>query len=246
MYPAQRVAQPVRRPHDDGLVSHLHGAGVGHRSHLRPRRHPIELQERQVGRGLGGHDSRRDRLTPEELHRDLVHAVHDVGRRHHLAVRRDQHARPGLGEARLAPRLHVPPAGPDHDHRRHHFLEHLAHGLGAGRSGRPEEQATDHGRGERQARGPPIPRSQLSHRCPPLRSTFEPIVPDPRQVGKIEATPTSAGNSLKYRSPRPLRRSDTTARFATGGGAPAKCGGAALLSCRQVLAATRMLEHQYA
>ena len=128
---AQRVAQAVRRPHDDDLVAHVHRAGVGHRGHLRARRHPVELQQGQIGRRLGGHHARRHRVAPDELHRDLVHGVHHVRRRHHLAVRRDEDAGAGLGKARLPRGRHVPAAGADHRDRRRHLLEHLPDGLGA-------------------------------------------------------------------------------------------------------------------
>ena len=67
--------------------------------------------KRQIGRRLGGHDARRHRVAPEELHRDLVHGVHHVRRRHHLAVRRDEDARAGLERSASAPRPSRPARG---------------------------------------------------------------------------------------------------------------------------------------
>jgi hypothetical protein len=80
---AERVAQPVGRTDDDHRIADPHGVGIGHRRRRGSRRHPIELQERQIGGGFGGHDAGGDGLAADELHRDFVEGVH-VRRGHHL------------------------------------------------------------------------------------------------------------------------------------------------------------------
>src|SRR5262249_37853112 len=70
-----------------------------HRALIKPALNEwLELKQREIGGRFGGDHVGLHRLAAKELHADLVHRMNDVGRGHHLAVRRDQHARARLGE----------------------------------------------------------------------------------------------------------------------------------------------------
>ena len=61
--------------------------------------HALELQERDIGGRIGGEECRAHDLTADALDGDLVHAVDDVGGRHHPAVAGDQDTGARLVEA---------------------------------------------------------------------------------------------------------------------------------------------------
>src|SRR5262249_19716641 len=66
---------------------------------------------------------------------DLVYRVHHVGRRHDLAVCRDEPAGAGLGELLLTARAHLATSRPDHDDGRRDLLEDFAEVLGLSTDG---------------------------------------------------------------------------------------------------------------
>jgi hypothetical protein len=124
---AERVAQAVRSANDRYLIADLHAARVTEGRDLNAGGYGVQLEEGEVGRGLGCDHPRCNGLAPEELHGDLVHGVHDVGGRHHFAIGRDQHAGADLAVVRDAgTRRDFAPFRANHDHRRADLSEQSA------------------------------------------------------------------------------------------------------------------------
>ena len=83
-----------------------------------------------------------DPVTAEKLDCDLVHRVHDVGRRHDVAVGGHEDAGAGLGESSDPPCRDVTTLGPDDDDRGVDPGEQLADFLRErGRHGPEEDQS---------------------------------------------------------------------------------------------------------
>ena len=142
----QRVGDAVGGAHDEDLFPDLDNVRVAHRGRLDAGGDAGELEKGEVGPRLGRDDARRRRLTAQEVHRDLVGDLHDVGRRQHLAVARDQHARADLielDEDRAATlRGEVFPLGSNQDHRSVDALERRDHTLRLDGGGEPPQSAT--------------------------------------------------------------------------------------------------------
>ena len=92
-------AEPVGGADDHDLLADPHRVGVTHPRHPHGLGHALELQERDIGGRIGRDECRAHDLTADALDGDLVHAVDDVGGRHHPAVAGDQDAGARLVEA---------------------------------------------------------------------------------------------------------------------------------------------------
>ena len=88
----ERVAEPIGRADDEDLIANLGLARVAEDRWLNTVRHALELEKRDVSTGLRCNDVRSDDLTSQELNLDLVRDLDDMGRRHDLAVGRDEDA----------------------------------------------------------------------------------------------------------------------------------------------------------
>src|SRR2546430_17328428 len=64
---AERVREPVRRPHHDHLIADAHVVGIAQARDLGPRGHALGLEQRQVGCRLRFDHPRADGLATEEL-----------------------------------------------------------------------------------------------------------------------------------------------------------------------------------
>src|SRR3989442_14699859 len=78
-------------------------------------RRRLHAKQREVRGGLGGDDVRRYRGPARELDRDLVHRLHDVGGRHHVAVHRDDDARADFRDCREPAANYAPIPSPAAD-----------------------------------------------------------------------------------------------------------------------------------
>lgn len=89
---AQRTSEPVRRADDEDLVADADRVGVPERRRHEGTRRRVDAQQREIRGGFGGNDTRRSGRPAHELDGNLVHRLHDVGGRHHVALRRDDDA----------------------------------------------------------------------------------------------------------------------------------------------------------
>jgi len=95
------------------------------------------LEEGEIGGPGRRDDACADRVAAEELDRDLVHGVHDVGRRHDLPVGRDEDPGADLAEDRDAPAAgpDIASLRPDDDDARADLAKEFPDVLGLGRDG---------------------------------------------------------------------------------------------------------------
>ena len=154
---AQRTAEPVRGADDEDLVADADGVGVAEWRRDEGTRRRLHAKQREVRGGLGGDDVRRHRGPAHELDRDLVHRLHDVGGRHHVAVHGDDDARADLGDGRepAAVDAHIPSPAADDDDTGAHVGEDAAHVLTACGCGGHDDERGEHGKERSERRAPP-------------------------------------------------------------------------------------------
>ena len=146
------MGKPVGGADDHDLLADPHRVGVACLRHAHGRRHPLELEQRHIGRRIGRDYLRAHDLTGHTLDGDLVHAVDDVSGRHRPAVTGDQDAGARFVEPGDASGADVAPLRPHHDDGRVDLAEEIVEVLGLGGRGDGRQHA---GREDRREELPP-------------------------------------------------------------------------------------------
>ena len=98
------------------------------RRHRGARRHPVELQQRQIGRRLGGDHAARDTVSPPR-NSTVISSMAWTTCAAVMTLPSAEMSTPEPVSVKpiWPPRRHVAALGPDHDDRRRHLLEEVAH-----------------------------------------------------------------------------------------------------------------------
>ncbi len=124
----QRVAKAIGRSDHDHLLADPNRVRIAHLGDHRAFGHPLEPQQRQIGRRLGGHDLGADLRSVGELHLHDIGDLHQMSRGQDIAIPRYQHARTQVRDRHQGDAVagdHHPLPSPHEDHRSIDCLEQV-------------------------------------------------------------------------------------------------------------------------